>query len=92
VRDRGEGPVDWSVEMEVVLDEAVHGQAFFDMMGEEVEIEIRPTSAAASAENPAYKGTAILTDYNPLGSGEFGDVVVASLSFIAAGDLTRAVA
>jgi hypothetical protein len=82
-------PLDWSAEIEVVLDEVKHGAAFFGMVGEVVEIEVRPKNAAIGAGNPAYVGEAILTDYQPLGSGQWGELVQVSLSFVGAGDLLR---
>jgi hypothetical protein len=83
------GPIDWAAEIELVLNEQTHGQYLFGAVGSAVEIEVRKMSDPVSAENPTYKGMAILTAYNPTGSGEWGDVVTASLSFVAAGPLTR---
>jgi len=44
-------------------------------------IEVRPTSAAASATNPAYRmGSAVLTSYNPIAGG-VGDASSTDLAF-----------
>jgi hypothetical protein len=42
-------------------------------LGTEFEIEVRPTSAAASATNPKYTGDCILMEYSPL-DGKVGDL------------------
>lgn len=40
---------------------------------QEFVVEVRPTSAAVSANNPKYTGTCILLEYTPL-SGKTGDL------------------
>ena len=84
------GLLDWSVALELNADESVTGQSFFDMLGATgaVEIEIRPTSGARSTSNPAYCGSAVLTEYTPL-SGAVGDAHKVQLSFVSAGPLSR---
>jgi hypothetical protein len=83
------GPTDWALEIEAVINEEDHGQALFDMVGTIIEIEVRPESGPVSATNPSYTGMAHLNSYTPLGSGDWGDLVTAQLSFVAAGELER---
>ena len=48
-------------------------------------------TAGVSTSNPKYTGSAVCSSYNPM-SGSVGDIAVASATFVAAGDLTRATA
>lgn len=48
--------------------------------GDPFDIVIRPTSAPASATNPEYTMTSILTSYSPL-SGSLGDVSSTEVTF-----------
>jgi len=89
-RKHSGGTKDWAVELEFIQDETVSGQAFFDMVGTVVNFEARPTSAVASAENPAYSGDVLVTNYTPLG-GAYGELSRVSLSLVSAGDLSRVV-
>jgi hypothetical protein len=81
------GIIDWSVALEFYADEALTG-AFFDMLGQEVEIEVRPKNASRSASNPSYVGTAICTEYTPL-SGATGDLHEVNLSLLGSSQLLR---
>lgn len=84
------GVKSWTVEVEAIVDEAVSGQALFDMVGTVVAFEARPTSAVVAAGNPSYEGQVLVTGYTPL-SGAHGELVRASISCVSAGPLTRAV-
>jgi hypothetical protein len=53
-----------------------------------VSIEVRPTSGARSTTNPAYTGTVLLLDYNPL-DGAVGTLAEATTTFTVDGVLTR---
>ncbi len=63
----------------------------FAIVGTVVAIAIKPTSAATSATNPDYQGNALITNYKIFGQG-VGELARALCTFVAAGDLTRAVA
>lgn len=55
----------------------------------EFEVLVRPTSAAGSATNPTYGGSAILLEYSPL-SGKTGELSETSVEFpIQRGTFTR---
>jgi len=49
----------------------------------------KPTTAAISAANPQYSGSAVRTAYSM--GGAVGDQHVANISLVAAGDVTRAI-
>lgn len=55
-------------------------------------IAIKPTSAAVSATNPNYNGNCVLESYVPMGGPVGQTPAEATARFVAAGDLTRAVA
>ena len=63
----------------------------FAIVGTVVAIAIKPTSAATSATNPDYQGNALVSSYKIFGQG-VGELAMAVVTFVAAGDLTRAVA
>lgn len=52
-------------------------------------VDVKPTSAAASATNPKYTGTCYLLEYQPI-AGDVGDVASADTTFVVDGALTRA--
>lgn len=56
--------------------------------GVPVPFEIRPTSAARSATNPAYTGNVLILDWKPI-VGKVGDLVVASVSWKTSGPVQR---
>lgn len=51
-------------------------------------VEIRPTSAARSATNPAYLGTCYLLDYSPIAGGNVGARAEAKTTHTVAGVIT----
>jgi len=85
------GLLDWSMAFEFNADESVTGQTFFDMVGQTIPVEVRPSAGPVSPSNPSYEGDAVVTEYTPL-DGEVGDVHKVSLSLVSAGDLSRVTA
>lgn len=87
----------WSLEAEFSQDYAaneVDATLFGLIGGSAVAIEIRPTTSAASATNPAYQGNGVVLNYNPI-SGSVGEKKLASCTVKPSGgspDLVRAVA
>jgi len=63
----------------------------FPIVGSDVPVVVKPTSAAVSATNPSYSGTGVIGSYNPMG-GSVGDLQQTSVSISPANhtDLTRA--
>ncbi len=53
-----------------------------------LSIFVKPTTAAVSATNPAWKGSALLGSYDPI-SGSIGDLSVTDVAFESDGDMTR---
>ncbi len=62
----------------------------FAIVGTVVAIEIAAVSGTTTATNPAYQGNALITNYKMFGQG-VGELAKAVCTFIAAGNLTRAV-
>ena len=56
--------------------------------GAAVTVIVRSTSSADSATNPAYTGSAICTDYNPM-AGTIGEIPTFTATFACAGALSR---
>lgn len=85
------GLKNWSVEVEFNQDYAAGAvdATLFSDVGTTATIKIRPKSGAVASDNPEYSGTALLTDYSPVG-GTVGDVHTTSASFAPAGTLSRA--
>lgn len=83
----------WSLEAELHSDYAVAelDSILFPLVGTEVSVVVKATSAAVGASNPSYTGQGIVTSYPPLG-GSVGDLATGSLSVAPAGDLARAIA
>lgn len=92
-RSRLGGLKDWSLEIEFNQDFAAGevDATLWPLIGTPTTVTVKPTSAAVSATNPTFSGSAILNSYPPL-SGSVGDVSTASVSFQGAGTLTRATA
>lgn len=59
--------------------------------GAAVTFTVKPTSGAASATNPSYSGSVILTQYDPFGAS-VGDTANTSPTFQVSGAITRATA
>jgi hypothetical protein len=71
------GVKDWSVDLQFQqdfaagqVDATLSGPA---LAGTAVTVELRPTTAARSATNPAYRGSAFIESYTPLG-GAHGEL------------------
>ncbi len=62
----------------------------FPLLGTTVTFEVRPTSAARSATNPAYTGSVLISDYTPL-DGKVGDLAVNKSTWKTTGTITRAI-
>ncbi len=62
----------------------------FAIVGTVVAIAIAPASGTTTATNPEYQGNALITNYKIFGQG-VGELARAVCTFVAAGNLTRAV-
>lgn len=58
------------------------------LLGSTVEFTITPTSGTASATNPSYTGTALVTQYSPF-ANSVGDLATLSVSWPVSGAVTR---
>ena len=64
-------------------------EILFPLIGQTLEIKVRPNSGAISATNPSYEGTFLVTEYSPFASS-IGDLATFSVSFpLASGDIVR---
>lgn len=63
----------------------------FPLLGTVVDFEVRPTSAAASASNPSYSGSVLISGWNPI-QGGVGDEASVSVSYPTSGPVARATA
>lgn len=61
----------------------------FPLLGTVVAVKVRPTTAAISATNPEYQGSALISQYNPFGNS-VGDLATVSVTWPGSGTLTRA--
>lgn len=62
----------------------------FPLLGTLVPFVITPTSAAVSATNPSYSGSALCVQYSPF-SNSVGDLATLSVSWPVSGEVTRGV-
>jgi len=62
----------------------------FPLLGTVVPFEIKPTSAAVGADNPAYSGQVLVTSYTPFDSAT-GELATFSITLPVSGDITRTV-
>src|ERR1700743_2509989 len=53
---------------------------FFPLLGTVVTFEVRPTQAARGTSNPAYTGSVLITEWNPI-TGKVGDVDTTTASW-----------
>jgi hypothetical protein len=83
----------WSLDLEVANDFAATeiDSIMFPLVGTQVAVVFRPTSAAKGTNNPEYTGTGMLSSYNPVGQS-VGDLATAPITIVSAGTLARAVA
>jgi len=63
----------------------------FPLIGGTAEIVIKPTSSSASATNPSYTFTALVTQYQPFASN-VGDLATLSVTWPVTGAVTRGTA
>lgn len=61
----------------------------FPLFGTVTTFEIRPTSSARGATNPAYTGSVLITEYTPI-DAKVGDLAQLSTSWPISGTVTRA--
>lgn len=59
------------------------------LLGSAIAFEIKPTSGTVSATNPAYSGTALVTQYSPF-ANSVGDLATLSVSWPVSGEISRA--
>ena len=85
------GLFDYSVTLEFLADfrnNELDADVFAAMKGRHKRIvRVRPDSAALGANNPEYRATMFISAYNP--GGSHGELAGGSITFAAAGDLTR---
>lgn len=82
----------WSIDVEFNQDFAAANvdATMFPLVGAaEFPIELRPTTAVASAANPKFTGNCILEKYGPLAGG-VGDLAMVTATLKGSGILTRA--
>jgi hypothetical protein len=60
----------------------------FPLFGTVVTFEVRPTASARSTSNPAYTGSVLITQHNPI-SGGVGDEASNSISVPTTGAVAR---
>lgn len=91
-RNKG-GMKTWSMEFEMNQSFAAGevDDVLFPLVGTEFTVEVRPSSAARGAANPAYHGTGILENYSPL-DNSVGELATTSITIQSAGTLFRSIA
>lgn len=63
----------------------------FPLLGEAVEVVVKPKSDAVAADNPGFTGTFLVVEYSPVDSS-IGDLATFSVSWpLASGEVIRAV-
>ena len=90
-KSRQGGLLDWSVEVEFYQDYASGkvDATLFPLVGAAAfAIHVKPENATISAANPDFTGNVILPEYSPV-SGSVGELSTVSVTFEAAGALTR---
>lgn len=93
-RSRIAGLKDWTISLEFNQDFAasnVDATLWAAYVAGTVPVVVRATSAAASATNPQYSGTVVVSAYSPLTNG-VGDLATTSVTWQGAGTLARATA
>lgn len=89
-KDKLAGMTDWkcTVEFAQDYDAGEVDATLFPLMGADVSLIIRPTSAVKGATNPEYTGTGIMADYTPL-DGKVSDLNTNKVTFEGRADLAR---
>lgn len=87
------GLQDASLTLEFMQDfgSAAVDDTLFPILGSVVPFEIKPTSDATSATNPAYSGSVLVTNYTPFDSAT-GELATFSITLPVSGDITRGTA
>lgn len=81
----------WSLSADLMQDYASSAvdQTLFSLIGTQVAVKLKATSASNSATNPEYQGTGLITGYAPVG-GSVGELHMTRVSIACASALTRA--
>jgi hypothetical protein len=89
-KDKLAGMTDWKVTVEFAQDYAAGkvDDTLFPLMGADVSLKIRPSSAALGPSNPQYAGTGIMSNYTPL-DGKVSALNTNKVTFEGRADLTR---
>lgn len=87
---RAGGLKDWELTLEFNSDFAAAqvDATLWPLLGTNSTVTAKATSAANSATNPQYSGSALLKEYSPI-DGAVGDMATATASFAGAGTLSR---
>lgn len=76
--------IEWNTDFAAAQTDAL----LFPLLGTVVALEVRATSGARSATNPAYTGSVLIKDYVPL-DGKIGDLANSASSWPGTGTLSR---
>ena len=89
-KTRAPGLTEWQADVEFINDfaAAAADAILFPLVGTSIAVEIRPDAGARSVNNPAYTGTAVVTNYQAVG-GSVGQVSAAPLTLMGSGVLAR---
>ncbi|MFI0481742.1 hypothetical protein [Actinomadura sp. 9N215] len=92
-RTRLGGLKEWSLDIDFNADFGASAvdETVYPLLGTNVPITIKATSAATGPTNPIYSGTALVSEYSPIDGG-VGDLATTSVSWPGSGVLTRATA
>lgn len=84
------GLKDWTMDVEFNQDFGASqvDATLFPLLGTNSTVTAKSTSAANSATNPQFSGTALLKGYTPL-QNTVGDLAAATANFVGAGTLSR---
>lgn len=90
-RSRIGGLKDWSVTVEFNNDFAASNvdATLWPLLGTTTTITVKPVNTATSATNPAYSGSVLVSQVQPLGNS-VGDLATTSVTWQGAGTLSRA--
>lgn len=81
----------WTIEFNQDFAASNVDATLFPLLGTVATIVGKPTSAAVSATNPSYTGSALITQHSPIANG-VGDLATMSVTWPGAGAVTRATA
>lgn len=82
----------WDFDLELMQDWAGSNidSIIFPLVGTQVTVIVRPTSAIRSATNPDYTGTCLVVGYQPIGNA-VGELAKTTIKLVNAGTLSRTV-